>query len=201
MPNSSRNEDSNEKEYKSNSFNICFEKNLINDSFKTYTNIVNNCFIVFKSYFDILHLIYSTNDSSLISYNLIDNKKIIEIKNDFQEYVSSFKHFFDDINKRDLVISISPNSIILWNINNFECLFFFDKIYLDGYNSSSSFLKKNNEIYIITSNNRIFLNEKIGPIRVYTLQGILVKEIKGSNEDTFNIETFFDNLSNKNLDI
>ena len=116
MPNNSRNEDSNEKEYKSNSFNICFEKDLINDSFKTYTSNVNNCFIVFKSYFDILHLIYSTNDSSLISYNLIDNKKIIEIKNNYQKYVSSFKHFFDDINKRDLVISISRNNIILWNI-------------------------------------------------------------------------------------
>ena len=143
-------------------------------------------------------MIYSSKRSSIISYNLIDNKKIIEIKNDYQKYVSSFKHFFDDINKRDLVISISPNNIILWNINNFECLFVFDKIYLDGYINSSSFLEINNEIYIIASNNRFFLNENIGPIRVFTLQGIQVKEIKGSNEDTLNIETFFDNNNNKN---
>ena len=62
--------------------------------------------------------------NSLISYDLIDNKKIIEIKNAHSKYITNLRHYLDKLNKRDLIMSISRdiNDIKIWNINIFSIL-------------------------------------------------------------------------------
>ena len=115
-------------DFNSNPMTIEFSKDLIYDS---YTNErLDNTFIVFKSIDNIFYLIYTNLDNSIIAYDLIDNKKMIEIKNsNYWSYITNLRYYFDYINKRDLLISISyDNNLKLWNINNWECLLNFKDI-------------------------------------------------------------------------
>ena len=139
--------------YNNNPENITFFSYLIKDSFIN-DNGVDNIFITFNSINDIYILIYPTEDKSIIAFDLIDNKKIIEIKDAHEYYICSFRHYLDKKNKRDLVVSISAwdNNMKLWNINNWECLYNFKKVYSRGELNSGCFLKHNNNIYIITCN-------------------------------------------------
>ena len=52
---------------------------LSKDSYSYYD--IDNSFCVFKSINNIFYLIYANEYNSIISYNIIDNKKLIEIKN------------------------------------------------------------------------------------------------------------------------
>ena len=137
---------------KNNPNNIKFLKDIVNDSYDDYGLV--NAFIVFKSINDILYLIYATQNKSFISYDLINNKMIKEIKNYHNNYIDNFRHYLDKINKRDLIISISPddNNIRLWNVNNWECLTNITNINESGILYSACFLNDNNKSYILTSN-------------------------------------------------
>jgi len=172
-------------EFKSNPKKILyFQKmkieNWVNDDGLT------NTFISFKSFDNLLYLIYSNDKISIIAYNIIDNKKIIEIKKAHNYHISSFKHYLDKINKRDLLISISDwtYNIKLWNINKWECIYnFHDESYGDHYTYSADFLIDNDEIFIILGRANIYYIEIITPedeIRVYDLKGKKIKEIKNS---------------------
>ena len=81
-------------------------------------------FSAFKSINNIIYIIYANIYKSIISYNLIENKKINEIKNDHENEITGFRYYLDKINKRDLIISISGIDINLklWNINKWESL-------------------------------------------------------------------------------
>ena len=166
-------------------------------------NNLTNTFISLKSFDNLLYLIYSDYKFSIIAYNIIDNKKIIEIKNAHYNHISKFKHYLDKINNRDLLISISNwyYNIKLWNINNWECLYNFqDNSYGNYYKYSADFLIYNNEILIIIGRTNIFDTEIITPedkIRVYDLKGKKIKEIKNSNIVISNIFTYYDNKLNK----
>ena len=106
----------------------------------------DDCFCVFKSIDDILCLIYKKNNNcnnSIVIYNLIDKKIIIEIKNPHPYSIGRFKYFYDDLNKRDLLLSYYDHNIKLWNINTLENLFNLD---LFGRISSACFLYDNNNI-------------------------------------------------------
>ena len=112
----------NQKNIKNNLYQNKIEllNNIINEPYIKYIKV--NSFISFKSIYDILYLIYSTKKNAIIFYNLINNKKINEIKNAHQESITNFRHYLDSYNKRDLIISISlvDNNIKLWNIKNSE---------------------------------------------------------------------------------
>ena len=71
---------------------------------------------------------------------MVDNKKINEIKNSHKDPIRSLKYFYDNINKRDLIFSISIKkdddsrvfeNLKIWNINNFECLLCFEENEMD----------------------------------------------------------------------
>ena len=84
-------------------------KDIVNDSYAHYW--LDNVFTVFKSVNNIILLIYSTFDKSIISYNIYENKKLNEIKNAHQRNITNLSHFLD--NKTDLIISISNDDNIL----------------------------------------------------------------------------------------
>ena len=65
----------------------------------------------------------------------MNNKKKCEIKNAHKQYITNFRHYLDNINKNDLIISISAqdNNIKLWSLNNYDCLLNIQNIHKDRY--------------------------------------------------------------------
>ena len=169
--------------------------NIVNDSYGF--SDLDNSFTVFKTINDILYLIYTTKNKSIICYDLNEQKKIKELEYSHNEYITNFKHYLDEINKRDLIMSIShkDNNIKIWNVNNWECIQNFTSVNKDGYLLSACFLEENNQIYIITSNwNK---NGNSENIKIFDLNGQKIKEINNSNEKTFFIDIYYDNLLSK----
>jgi hypothetical protein len=181
--------------YNSNPKDINFSNNITKDSFTI--GILDNTFIIFESFDQLLYLIYSKR-KSIISYDLINNKKINEIRNAHKEDISNFRHFSDKLNKRILVISISKNdnNIKLWCIINLKLLANITKVNQDGFLYSACFLRDKNQNYIITSN-WSFSNPET--IKVFDLNGKKVKEINSSNDKTFYVDNFYDKKLGKNF--
>ena len=181
----------------SNKLEINFGFDLIKDSYCDNTGL-DNIFIVFKSINDILYIIYANDGHSIILFNFIDNKKIIEIKKAHDYYINNFRHYLDKVNKRDLVISISSfdNNIKLWNINTLECIVNIKNAYNSGEMYSACFLYSNKELFIVSCND--YYPDKPGPIKIFDLEGKKIKVIKNSNERSFFIDTYYDNKYDKN---
>ena len=151
----------------------------------------NNTILVFKSKDDLILLVYSDQMNSLICYNLIDNKRIIQIEKAHTNIVTNFSHYLDKSNSRDLIITLCEYNLKVWNANNWECLLklnvdyktFKDHLHL------SCFLNERNNIYIITIN---YLYDS--HIKVFDLNGKEIKKFigpKSKNTNNF-IMTYYD---------
>ena len=158
----------------------------------------SNSFCIFKSKDNILSLICTNQANSIIYYDIIDNRIISEIKKAHNSYINNFIHFFDKKNKRDLIISISANNntLMLWNINNLNCLLSIKSIYQRGSLFSTCFLFEINEIFILTSN--CAFNEEAESVKVFDLKGNLIKTINESNVPTLFIDSYYDKKWDKN---
>ena len=180
---------------KKNPEDIKFFKELINDSYSHYD--LDNTFTVFKSINEILTLIYANKNKSIISYDISNNKKIKEIKNTHYEYITNFRYHFDNINNRDLILTISSlnNNIKLWDANTLSCLHDFYNINKNSL-FSACFLSDNEQINIITSDCSFSGNSDT--IKSFDLKGNQIKEINNSNEDTFFMDIYYDNYLSKN---
>jgi hypothetical protein len=123
--------------------------------------------------------------------------KINEIKNAHYYNITNFRHYLDSIYKRDLIISISAedNNIKLWNINNYECILNLTDVNKKGELYSACFLYYNHDIYITTSNYHWY--GKCESIKVFDLNGNIIKEINDSFYDTCCIDIFYDYDNNK----
>ena len=190
-----------------------FKKKLITDSLESKSipkninysiDIVDDSYIFFGYDNSIItfnheneyYLIYS-DGHSIITYNLNDCKKICEIRDAHDSYISNFRYYYDSNNKRDLILSMSDdNNFKLWNFFTMECLLYVSNIYKEGHLTSACILNYNNELYIITSNKSFDLVNK--PLLVFDLNGNKVKEIKDSSDDTLIVDIFYDNKLNKN---
>ena len=182
-----------------NPINLHYLCDITTDSYSEWC--VDNIFLVFKSYNTILYLVYSTQNDSIIFYNIENKQKIGEIKKGHKNTITNFRHYFDDKNKRDLILSISKddNNIKIWNINNLECITNITNVNINnnmkkGILPSACFLNFNDDIYIITSN-----LSKLGetePIKVFDLKGNKIKEIKYSNDNTYFVDTYYENGNN-----
>lgn len=174
--------------------NLQLLNSLTNDSFSDYT--LDNTFTVFNSIDNIIYLVYSNIKKSIISYNIIDNKKINEIKNAHSRDITNFRHFLDKDKKRDLIISmsLSNNNLKLWNITNFECLLNLENINKSGRLFSACLFSENNVNYIITS--CAYGNNE--PIKIFDINNIKIKEINESNDNVYFVDTFYDTILSKN---
>ena len=179
--------------------------------FKKIIQEENNNFIVFKSINDLVLIVFlHIKHSSIIAYNLIDNKKIFEIKNANLINMNELKHYLDKNNKRDLVASIimRDNIIKIWNLNNLECILNIDYRnmtppaaniinYGPEYRNLNSicFINNNNNINIIASSINIPQNQLI---HIYNLRGEKIKEINNNKIRNYFVDTFYDNKFSKN---
>ena len=179
----------------SNPEKIEFSNIITKDS---YTGLViDNAISAFKSIDDILLLIYTNKNKSIFSYNIPNNQILNEIKNAHDETISNIQHYFDSINKRDLILSIScyDNNLKLWDIT-FNCLVNLKNVNKEGFLYSGTILNYNNQNYIITSNANYSYN--CDPIKIFDFNGNKINEINNSSYDTYIIDTYYDNNFNKN---
>ena len=114
---------------------------ITNDSYSD--DVSDNTFTVFKSIQENIFLVYSTKNKSIICYDIIEQNKIIEIKNSHKNHITNFRHFFDKKNKRDIIMTIScaDRNIKLWDSFIWECILDLKDIYNEGFIYSSSFLE------------------------------------------------------------
>ena len=189
------NDDKNKIENFSNPQNIELLRTVVKDSYTNY--LIDNQFSIFKSINNILFLIYTNKNRDIIFFDLINNKKISEIKNAHNNNITNFRYYYDSINKIDIILSISckDNNIKLWNVNNLECLLNLKNIYNNGEMDSACFLNNNNQNYIITSN----FSNKNNPIKVFDFKGNKIKEINNSNDKTYIIDIYYDKKLFKNF--
>lgn len=130
--------------------NIKLYINITNDSY-AYADL-DNSFLVFNSINNILYLIYSSINKSMICFDLSKNKKVIEIKNK-DYYFTNYRHYLNKNNKRDLIMSLSWENILkIWDTYNWEIILNINKVNILGYLISGCFLYDNNQDLIITSN-------------------------------------------------
>ena len=162
-------------------------------------NDLDNIFITFLSCNNILTLIYSSKNNSIISYNLNEFQIINEIKNAHEGVpITNFRHFFDKKKKIDLILSISSkkSNIRIWNNSNWELILNLENIYSLGKINSACFLQSDiNNIFIVTSNNYFFLSGSVG---IFNLEGKMIKEIYDSKYNVYYIDTFI-NLNNSKI--
>ena len=94
------------------------------------------------------------------------------------------------------MISLSQmdNNIILWNVENWECILNIPHANENGILYSSCFIYDNSQSYIVTSNCN--WNENSEFIKIVDFNGNVIKEINDSNEITFFIDSFCDNSIN-----
>ena len=173
-------------------------KNIIEIVKDSYSNWrFDNTFCVFKSFNNFYYLIYANQQKSIISYDLINNKRINEIKKAHGKFISNFRHYLDKRNKRDLILSISCEdcNLKLWNIYNFECLLNLTNIYISPFLNSVCFLNYDNNNYILTSNCN--WSGISGPIKIFDFNGNKIKEINNSNDNTLFIDTYYDSKLSK----
>ena len=177
---------------------IQFSENLTKDSYADDSGLVNT-FTVFNSINNILYLIYSNRSKSIICYDLLSKKIKKELKTYSNKYITSIRHYLDEKNTRDIIMSISSddNNIKLWNINNYEMILNLQKVNNKGYLFSGCFLKDNNQSYIVSSN--LDWNSNMEPIKIFDFEGNKIKQIKDSNDKTMFIDTFYDKKMNKNF--
>ena len=175
----------------SSPLNIYYFMDLIEDSKCSWKS---NTFCAFKSINNIFYLIYSNENNSIISYDLINFKKINEIKKAHNSEITDFRYCFDNINKRDIILSISAidNNLKLWDIYNFELLLDIKDINKNGVLSSACLLNNNNEIYIITSNCNFENFKNSEPIKVFNLNGSLVNILDNEDELIYYIDIYYD---------
>ena len=176
-----------------NPYNLIFFSKLTKDSF--CSSPIENTFIIFNSinHNNIIYLIYSTKEKSIKCINLVENKIITEIKNAHNKFITSFKHYYDENKKIDIIMSISSdnNEIKIWNFSNWECILNLQKINKSGNLLSACFLKENNNVYIATSNFELFDDPE--PIKVYDIKGNFIKQISNSKEGSIlYMEIYFD---------
>ena len=186
----------------SNPINIRFLYNITRDSSTHYFES-NHTFVIFFSIENVLAIVYTNRSKSILCFNILDNKKMNEIKNAHTKFISNFRHYSDVGNRRDLIISISSkeNNIKIWHFQKFDCLANIENlnntiiknINKVNYYLSASFINENNKIYIITGNDRS------EPLKIFNIKGKKIKEINNSLNKTVFIDTYYDKRLAKNF--
>ena len=174
--------------------------NLVDDCYGS--PIVDNSFLTFKSINGIIYLIYSNNEKSIKVYDLLTNKTLTEIKNAHNCFIYSFRHILDKKNKRDLFLSVSSKdrNLKVWNLYDFQCLFDIKDIYKYGKMYTACFVNDKDNIYLIPGNYKYKIRNEYQKelLKVFNLEGEIIKEIKNSYIQALSIESYFDNASSTN---
>ena len=176
-----------------NILNKAFPSDITSDA---YTCYFNNTFLVFKTINDLHYLVYISKARTIICSDLYHLKKIAEIKVE-NEKITTFRHYLDKLNNKDLILTLCPmhNKLRIWDVSNWRCFIYINKVYNGGVLYSACFLNDNNENYIITSNCNYFGDSEL--IKIFDFKGNKIREINESNDATLIIDIYEDKKSSK----
>ena len=162
-----------------------------------FTCFFNNTFLLFKAINDLYYLVYISKANSIICFDLYNLKKITEIKGIKNENITTFRHYLDKVNNKDLVLTLCPmyNKLRIWDVSNWRCFIYINKVYISGVLYSACFINDNNDNYIITSNCNYFGDSEL--IKIFDFKGNKIREIDESNDATLIIDIFEDKKSSK----
>ena len=137
---------------------------------------------------------------SIIFLDIINNKKIAQIKNAHSNNISNLRYYLDKFKKTEYIISISykGNNLKIWNLSNLENILNLQNINNQDGIDSACIIKDNNENYIITSNSSNSMYSASDPIKIFDFKGNKIKEIENSNKRTFFIDNYYDNKTSVN---
>ena len=155
----------------------------------------NFCFTIFNALSGQIILIYSHAEISIISFDLLEKKIISKIVNAHSSEISYFDYNFDQINKKDLILSLSSNdqNIKLWEVEHWDSIFSIKNIYSHESKISTCFIKDNDNYYIVVGN----YSEIVEPIKIYDMKGSCILDIFDSeNPKAYRIANFYDNNIN-----
>lgn len=158
---------------------------------------IDNTFTCFKTLDNKSYLAYSTEDFSILCYNLDESKMVKELKNPHRDnYITNFRHFVDKIHEKDILLTLSADNknLKIWDIETWECLTDITNIYKNGYLYSACCLTEDNKNYIATCNSA----QNSEPIFIFDFHGIKIKEINFSSDDTYFINIYHDEQLSKN---
>ena len=139
------------------------------------------------------YLVYGRKDE-LVCYNLNEFKEVMSKKTGTKS-ISNINYIFDDINHRDIILTVShkSNNIVLWDftcIGGILPIVNIQNVNKKGYTLSAILIKYNEEIYTVTSNGDISTNS-FNPIQLYNTQGGQFMSIKESKFNTNFITSYF----------
>ena len=172
--------------------NLNFIINIATDSYSDWG--IDNVFAVFISVDKIPYTVYTTEDKSLIFFNLYQMKVANCIKKAHSYFITNIHHLYDEKENKDIIMSVSAqdNLIKIWNLSNLKLLYKIKNINKKGSLLSTCFLKYNEKYCIATSNGELQPID-FDPIKIYDLKGKKISEIDNSNHNTNFITTYYDN--------
>ena len=151
-------------------------------------------FCLFESFNNIFYLVYisiTNNSNNIIFFDLKNEQITSVIKNEHPQFINILKHYQDKKNRRDLLLTLSMDSVKLWNINNLENLFSFEKPDRSEY--QACFLNFTNDILIAMKVPQITGSY----IQIYNLKKEKIKEIKDKNAKDMSL--FIDSFYHNNI--
>ena len=161
------------KNYEFSQFN--FYKILVNDS----EGNPNLC--CFKSIDDILILLYSNRYNVIRAYNLSTFQIIQEIKNFISHEIRSIKHYFDQKEKRDLILTVDdslPLKVVkVWNYKKWECLYTFNVNCYGLELRLINFINNKNQILIFINRTEGIAPNQKDYREIYDINGKKIREI------------------------
>ena len=159
----------------------------------------NDMFEIYTSYKDNKLYIASPNNenNNLDIFSLLDNKKIISLKNKTTNKNISVKYFFNKKNNNEYLVSIDEwRNAYVWDIsNNYQLKY---KIDYNCHNCILIFLENNND-YIITSY-RSCSNSESTSTKLYSFNDCsFIQYIDKTNDEQINYLLYWYNkMDNKN---
>lgn len=176
--------------YTTNPKNLFFKKNICTNAQKT--NTIDKVFCAFNS-FQKQSLVVWGNNAHLEFFDIDNNKMVKEINNAHNSLIYSCRHYADNRNKIDYVLTTSSDySIKVWNINTFLCESFIKNIYSRKNTFSACLLlnEYSSHNYIVTSSINDFM-------KIYEFNGKYRFPFGNCDENTFFINSYFDIKSKK----
>ena len=175
--------------FASNPKNLNLKKNICSNAHKT--NTIDKVFCVFNSFLKI-NLLCWGNTNHLEFYDIDSNKIIKDISNAHTSTIFCCRHFPDNRNKIDYILTTSLDySIKLWNVNNFLCQTWIKNAYMTKNIFSACMLlnEYSSHSYIVTSCVNDFM-------KLYDLTGKYKFSFGFKDANTFFVNSYFD-IKNK----